>query len=191
MTKGIHVYTLEIAAFLLYYGKNNSKLYFLSINIPSFLFYLFFVLFLKIITKISSWLFFFQRHEKMLTSHFEVWRFNIRPALKKAWTVSLLWCHWGFVHWNCALFQEKGFLVEVSTVFEDFASQIASDRRASGLDTGNIKLTFNSVSYLQVRLINLTYNSVSQTHQTHIQQCKSELLISHTTNINFTYNSMT
>lgn len=49
-------------------------------------------------------------------------------------------------------------MVEVSTVFEDFASQIASDRRASGLDTGNIKLTFNSVS---------------QKHQPHIQQFKS------------------
>lgn len=165
---------------------------------PLFYFICFSVLFLKIITKISSWLFFFSKTWEnvnqsfwSLKSQMFYFRFNIRPALKKTWTVSLLWCHWGFVHWNCALFQEKGFLVEVSTVFEDFASQIASDRRASGLDTGNIKLTFNSVSYLQVRLINLTYNSVSQTHQTHIQQCKSELLISHTTNINFTYNSMT
>ncbi|XP_065928816.1 pre-mRNA-processing factor 40 homolog B isoform X2 [Magallana gigas] len=43
------------------------------------------------------------------------------------------------------ILKEKGFMVEVSTVFEDFASQIASDRRASGLDTGNIKLTFNSL----------------------------------------------
>lgn len=50
-------------------------------------------------------------------------------------------------------------MVEVSTVFEDFASQIASDRRASGLDTGNIKLTFNSVS---------------RKNQPHIQQCMSE-----------------
>lgn len=50
-------------------------------------------------------------------------------------------------------------MVEVSTVFEDFASQIASDRRASGLDTGNIKLTFNSVS---------------RRYLTYVQQCKSE-----------------
>nr|XP_022309499.1 pre-mRNA-processing factor 40 homolog A-like [Crassostrea virginica] len=43
------------------------------------------------------------------------------------------------------ILKEKGFLVEVSTVFEDFAAQIAADRRASSLDTGNIKLTYNSL----------------------------------------------
>lgn len=58
-------------------------------------------------------------------------------------------------------------MVEVSTVFEDFASQIASDRRASGLDTGNIKLTFNSVStkyqtHIQSENIKLSYNSLNR-----------------------------
>lgn len=56
-------------------------------------------------------------------------------------------------------------MVEVSTVFEDFASQIASDRRASGLDTGNIKLTFNSVSQ---KYLTYVQQCTSQTHQTDI-----------------------
>ncbi|XP_062594928.1 pre-mRNA-processing factor 40 homolog B-like [Saccostrea cucullata] len=43
------------------------------------------------------------------------------------------------------ILKEKGFLVEVSTLFEDFAGQIAADRRANSLDTGNIKLTYNSL----------------------------------------------
>jgi len=42
--------------------------------------------------------------------------------------------------------QDKGFLIEVNTTFDDFSSVIADDRRANTLDTGNIKLTYNSVS---------------------------------------------
>lgn len=42
--------------------------------------------------------------------------------------------------------QDKGFLVEVNTSFDDFGSVISSDKRATTLDAGNIKLAFNSVS---------------------------------------------
>lgn len=41
--------------------------------------------------------------------------------------------------------QDKGFLVEVNTSFDDFGSVISSDKRATTLDAGNIKLAFNSV----------------------------------------------
>lgn len=44
--------------------------------------------------------------------------------------------------------QDKGFLVEINTNFEDFGSVISSDKRATTLDAGNIKLAFNSVSTL-------------------------------------------
>ncbi|XP_067650087.1 pre-mRNA-processing factor 40 homolog A-like isoform X2 [Haliotis asinina] len=43
------------------------------------------------------------------------------------------------------ILREKGFVVEVSTTYDDFASVISSDRRAISLDTGNIKLTYNSL----------------------------------------------
>jgi len=47
---------------------------------------------------------------------------------------------------RCRLpFQDKSFLVEVNTTFEDFGSVISSDKRATTLDAGNIKLAFNSV----------------------------------------------
>lgn len=51
--------------------------------------------------------------------------------------------------------QDKGFLVEINTNFEDFGSVISSDKRATTLDAGNIKLAFNSVSTLS----QLTYFS--------------------------------
>lgn len=35
--------------------------------------------------------------------------------------------------------------MEVNTSFEDFGSVISSDKRATTLDAGNIKLAFNSV----------------------------------------------
>ncbi|XP_004692577.1 PREDICTED: pre-mRNA-processing factor 40 homolog B [Condylura cristata] len=41
--------------------------------------------------------------------------------------------------------QDRGFCVEVSTAFEDFAHVISFDKRAAALDAGNIKLTFNSL----------------------------------------------
>lgn len=44
------------------------------------------------------------------------------------------------------LFQDKGFIVEVNTTFEDFVTVISSTKRATTLDAGNIKLAFNSVS---------------------------------------------
>ncbi|XP_069110449.1 pre-mRNA-processing factor 40 homolog B-like isoform X2 [Argopecten irradians] len=43
------------------------------------------------------------------------------------------------------ILRERGFLVEVSTSYEDFASAIVLDKRSGGLDTGNIKLTYNSL----------------------------------------------
>lgn len=36
--------------------------------------------------------------------------------------------------------------MEINTNFEDFGSVISSDKRATTLDAGNIKLAFNSVS---------------------------------------------
>ena len=42
--------------------------------------------------------------------------------------------------------QDKGFLIEIVTTFEDFSNVISDDKRANSLDTGNIKLTYNSVS---------------------------------------------
>lgn len=36
--------------------------------------------------------------------------------------------------------------VEISTTYEEFAGVISTDKRASNLDAGNIKLTYNSVS---------------------------------------------
>uniref|UniRef100_A0A668A6B8 Pre-mRNA-processing factor 40 homolog A n=1 Tax=Myripristis murdjan TaxID=586833 RepID=A0A668A6B8_9TELE len=43
------------------------------------------------------------------------------------------------------ILKDKGFLVEVNTGFEDFGSIISSDKRATTLDAGNIKLAFNSL----------------------------------------------
>ncbi|XP_076018019.1 pre-mRNA-processing factor 40 homolog A isoform X1 [Genypterus blacodes] len=43
------------------------------------------------------------------------------------------------------ILKDKGFLVEVNTGFEDFGSVISSDKRATTLDAGNIKLAFNSL----------------------------------------------
>ncbi|NXA07320.1 PR40A factor, partial [Sapayoa aenigma] len=43
------------------------------------------------------------------------------------------------------LFQDKGFVVEVNTSFEDFVTVISSTKRATTLDAGNIKLAFNSL----------------------------------------------
>ncbi|MGH0143303.1 UNVERIFIED_CONTAM: hypothetical protein FKN15_033195 [Acipenser sinensis] len=46
-----------------------------------------------------------------------------------------------FVH----VLEDKGFTVEVNTTFEDFGTVISSDKRATTLDAGNIKLAFNSL----------------------------------------------
>ncbi|XP_012587985.1 PREDICTED: pre-mRNA-processing factor 40 homolog B isoform X6 [Condylura cristata] len=43
------------------------------------------------------------------------------------------------------ILKDRGFCVEVSTAFEDFAHVISFDKRAAALDAGNIKLTFNSL----------------------------------------------
>lgn len=48
----------------------------------------------------------------------------------------------------CVFVQDKSFLVEINTGFEEFGSVISSDKRATTLDAGNIKLAFNSVSRL-------------------------------------------
>ncbi|XP_062861741.1 pre-mRNA-processing factor 40 homolog A isoform X2 [Trichomycterus rosablanca] len=43
------------------------------------------------------------------------------------------------------ILKDKGYLVEISTNFDDFGSVISSDKRATTLDAGNIKLAFNSL----------------------------------------------
>uniref|UniRef100_A0A3Q3VR52 Pre-mRNA-processing factor 40 homolog A n=1 Tax=Mola mola TaxID=94237 RepID=A0A3Q3VR52_MOLML len=43
------------------------------------------------------------------------------------------------------ILKDKSFLVEINTSFEDFGSVISSDKRATTLDAGNIKLAFNSL----------------------------------------------
>uniref|UniRef100_A0A8C1U068 Pre-mRNA-processing factor 40 homolog A n=1 Tax=Cyprinus carpio TaxID=7962 RepID=A0A8C1U068_CYPCA len=43
------------------------------------------------------------------------------------------------------ILRDKGLLVEVNTGFEEFGSVISSDKRATTLDAGNIKLAFNSL----------------------------------------------
>uniref|UniRef100_A0A3P8VTI4 Pre-mRNA-processing factor 40 homolog A n=1 Tax=Cynoglossus semilaevis TaxID=244447 RepID=A0A3P8VTI4_CYNSE len=43
------------------------------------------------------------------------------------------------------ILKDKSFLVEVNTSFDDFGSIISSDKRATTLDAGNIKLAFNSL----------------------------------------------
>ncbi|XP_061547721.1 pre-mRNA-processing factor 40 homolog A isoform X2 [Phycodurus eques] len=43
------------------------------------------------------------------------------------------------------ILKDKSFLVEVNTSFDDFGSVISSDKRATTLDAGNIKLAFNSL----------------------------------------------
>ena len=37
-------------------------------------------------------------------------------------------------------------MVELSTSYEEFANLLAEDKRAADLDSGNVKLTYNSVS---------------------------------------------
>uniref|UniRef100_H3DGD6 Pre-mRNA-processing factor 40 homolog A n=1 Tax=Tetraodon nigroviridis TaxID=99883 RepID=H3DGD6_TETNG len=49
-----------------------------------------------------------------------------------------------------AVMQDKSFPVEINTNFEDFGSVISSDKRATTLDAGNIKLAFNSVRRCKV-----------------------------------------
>ncbi|EHB05327.1 Pre-mRNA-processing factor 40-like protein A [Heterocephalus glaber] len=46
---------------------------------------------------------------------------------------------------NRESFQDKGFVVEVNTTFEDFVAIISSTKRSTTLDAGNIKLAFNSL----------------------------------------------
>lgn len=43
------------------------------------------------------------------------------------------------------ILKDKSFLVEINTGFEEFGSVISSDKRATTLDAGNIKLAFNSL----------------------------------------------
>ncbi|KAM9306006.1 pre-mRNA-processing factor 40 homolog A [Gastrophryne carolinensis] len=43
------------------------------------------------------------------------------------------------------ILRDKGFVVEIRTTFEDFATVISSTKRATTLDAGNIKLAFNSL----------------------------------------------
>lgn len=58
--------------------------------------------------------------------------------------------------------KDKGFLVEVNTSFDDFGSVISSDKRATTLDAGNIKLAFNSVRLYAFGLFSFVPNSVKR-----------------------------
>lgn len=43
------------------------------------------------------------------------------------------------------ILKEKGFEVETSTSFEDFATIVCEDKRSATLDAGNVKLTYNAL----------------------------------------------
>ncbi|XP_064614415.1 LOW QUALITY PROTEIN: pre-mRNA-processing factor 40 homolog A-like [Liolophura sinensis] len=43
------------------------------------------------------------------------------------------------------ILRERNVFVEISTTYEEFAGVISTDKRASNLDAGNIKLTYNSL----------------------------------------------
>lgn len=43
------------------------------------------------------------------------------------------------------ILKEKGFDVETSTSFEDFATVVCEDKRSATLDAGNVKLTYNAL----------------------------------------------
>uniref|UniRef100_A0A1B6EA38 Pre-mRNA-processing factor 40 homolog B n=1 Tax=Clastoptera arizonana TaxID=38151 RepID=A0A1B6EA38_9HEMI len=43
------------------------------------------------------------------------------------------------------ILKEKGFDVEISTTFEEFATVVCEDRRSATLDAGNVKLTYNAL----------------------------------------------
>ncbi|CAL8095974.1 unnamed protein product [Orchesella dallaii] len=43
------------------------------------------------------------------------------------------------------ILKEKGFDIQESTTFEEFATIVCEDKRAATLDAGNVKLTFNSL----------------------------------------------
>lgn len=60
---------------------------------------------------------------------------------------------------NLLVLQDKNFLVEINTSFEDFGSVVSSDKRATTLDAGNIKLAFNSVRLLYSYIIFTAYMS--------------------------------
>ncbi|CAG5124750.1 unnamed protein product, partial [Candidula unifasciata] len=42
------------------------------------------------------------------------------------------------------ILKDKGFYIDISTTYESFSSTILSDKRSANLDSGNIKLTYNS-----------------------------------------------
>lgn len=43
------------------------------------------------------------------------------------------------------ILKEKGFFIEITTTYENFSGAILSDSRSKNLDSGNIKLTYNSL----------------------------------------------
>ncbi|XP_013091241.2 pre-mRNA-processing factor 40 homolog A-like isoform X2 [Biomphalaria glabrata] len=43
------------------------------------------------------------------------------------------------------ILKDKGFYIEISTTYESFNNTILSDKRSANLDSGNIKLTYNSL----------------------------------------------
>ncbi|KAK3775580.1 hypothetical protein RRG08_000396 [Elysia crispata] len=43
------------------------------------------------------------------------------------------------------ILKDKGFYIEITTTYESFSNAILSDKRSANLDSGNIKLTYNSL----------------------------------------------
>lgn len=80
-------------------------------------------------------------HQRHPEGDLQVWRRALTNG--RFFSLTPVFCCCFFLH---ILAQDKSFLVEVNTGFDDFGSVISSDKRATTLDAGNIKLAFNSVS---------------------------------------------
>lgn len=48
---------------------------------------------------------------------------------------------------NLFTFQDKAFTVELNTTYEQFQAVILEDPRATNIDLGNMKLSFNAVNF--------------------------------------------
>lgn len=53
------------------------------------------------------------------------------------------------------ILKDRGYTIEIDSTFEKFAEIISTDKRATALDAGNIKLTFNSVCSHSLSLIGI------------------------------------
>jgi pre-mRNA-processing factor 40 len=48
------------------------------------------------------------------------------------------------------ILKDKGYTIEIDSTIENFAEIIATDKRATFLDAGNIKLSFNYVTIIRI-----------------------------------------